>query len=549
MSVETDFQLECDLCASACSDVLFAKMLSGITFDLPRLWRTPKAQALTAYAVKYATVSGSPLSSDAMSVIADSLPTTFDSGQRMEMLRFWKEQIRPIITQKPPKWQFDKSERYFTRRNDEALAERITEADADAEGEETAEKKRNAAKRDHEMFSALTIRCNEALSDMASVLALANSRPPLFKIDGYAGVLLNPHLKRDNFIGFVAGPKAGKTSILVQLAVKSLLAGNDTLFISCGDESEVKINGRIATLGTGNAVAPEFAGEKAVPIPDCLLNAEGNCPLGMGGVPRKVKPIGDIVKDFTPLEMLDDTLRQLWRDETGNPYVPCDHCYCPFDGTQTPAQVKNSKHFKAGVWWKKTRVDQITPEALSELAEWFALTTPAKLRISECDTGKFTPSNVDRLLDTLDAQYGFVPSVLIIDYVDLMKQEEGRRSDKDHDGMRRLWETLRDISKRRDILVLTVTQLNRAGFSQESATLENLGRTKTGADNCTAFFAINQTFDEHRMGLFRLSKLVAREGHYDPEHQALCYSRLAVQNPFALSAFVYKRVKYKSADP
>ena len=193
-------------------------------------------------------------------------------------------------------------------------------------------------------------------------------------------------------------------------------------------------------------------------------------------------------------------------------------------------------------------VNRITPETLESLKNWMIESTPSRLRISECDAGKLTPSDVDRLLDTLDVRENFVPSVVIIDYVDLMRQEDGRRNDKDHDGMRRLWENLRNISKRRDILVITVTQSNRAGFGEESMTLQNLGRTKTGADNCTAFYAINQTFDEHRAGLFRLSCLVARAGHYDPEHQALCYSWLAVQNPFMYSAFVFKRVKYRNAE-
>ena len=47
----------------------------------------------------------------------------------------------------------------------------------------------------------------------------------------------------------------------------------------------------------------------------------------------------------------------------------------------------------------------------------------------------------------------------------------------------------------------------------------------------------------------RASMMFAREGSFNPEHQALCYLWLEVQDSFAFSAPIFKKTKtYKEKD-
>ena len=72
-------------------------------------------------------------------------------------------------------------------------------------------------------------------------------------------------------------------------------------------------------------------------------------------------------------------------------------------------------------------------------------------------------------------------------------------------------------------------------------TVEQVGRTKTAIDNCTAAFSLNQMPDEARHGVMRLSCMAARDGQYSVENQALCASWMMVRRPIVESIYRYER--------
>ena len=227
--------------------------------------------------------------------------------------------------------------------------------------------------------------------------------------------------------------------------------------------------------------------------------------------------------------------------------MPCCRCFPKFDGTEED-RVR-ARNWKSAVWWRAHDFSLTNRETLESARATYEIGSPGGgIRIASYPSDTLTVEGIYDLLDNLDRNEGFVPRVIILDYADLMKQSAGRDTDKDHDGMRRIWQGLRGITSSLDLLLITATQTNRVDEGCETHTRSSIGRSAKAADNCTFFVTLNQTRTERRAKVLRASKLYAREGGFDPEHQALCYLWYEVQDAFAFSAPTFCKIKQRKEE-
>ncbi len=450
-------------------------------------------------------------------------------------------------THKPTAWQMEKSRKYLRSRNNILLAEVLMEAERVAAGgdQERADRMAVDARRKFRDFSDAIITCNPAMHDEDAIISLAESVEPYFALDGELGRMLNSRLKPDNFGVILANPKMGKTTFLVNLAVAASY-NVPTLLISTGDETELKLNARIATNLSWCVTQPEYAGDFAVPVPDCMHNAQGTCPIGQGGEPRKGKNWKQLIDDgHTPEDLAEGCVDQA-RTVTGKVYQPCCRCF-PKIG-YTPEDIEqdkvNRRHWKSAIWWKMRRVNLIDRRRLRATKLKYNIETAnGGLKIMSFGSDKLSVPDLEKILEDLDRRDNFVPSVIIIDYADIMKQEVGRYTDKDYDGMRKIFEGLSNLRTTLGNLIITATQTNRTGDEVETHTIKTVGRTAKGIDNCTWFLTLNQTNTEDRAKVMRASMLYAREGRNDSERQALCCQWYEVQDAFAYSMPIFCKIK------
>jgi len=445
-------------------------------------------------------------------------------------------------THKPTAWQIEKARKYLASRHNTLLAEALRDAERLRSDGETgrADSLASDARKRFAAFADASVPCSGPLDDIDSILELAVANPPLFKIGGELGRLLDARLKPDNLGIFLADPKVGKTTDLVSLAV---LAARSvpTLLVSTGDESKKKLDARIATNISFLVTQPEFAGRFAMPVPDCQHNADGSCPIGQSGEPRQAKSWRTLIEDGAEPEQLAAGSAEGSSTVGGGLYAPCCRCYPTGDGSREDAERR--KNWKSAVWWRMHDFGLVDRQALEEAKKTLAVEFGGSLRTAAYPVGELSVGGLDALLDSLDRTDGFVPSVIVIDYADLMKQELGRESDKDYDGMRRIWEGLRAISSKYNVLLLTATQTNRLGEDCETHTRRTIGRSAKAADNCTWFVSLNQTVVERRAKVMRVSVMYAREGRYDPERQALCCQWHEIQDGFPFSMPVFCKIK------
>lgn len=447
---------------------------------------------------------------------------------------------------KPTTWQREKAERYLASRHNLLLAEALRDAEqVRTEGDIIrANSIATNARRRFTAFTDSNVRCVRAMDDIDAIVALAESNPALFTLEGEVGNQLNPRLKPDNLGVILANQKVGKTTTMLALATT---AGRSipTLFVSCGDETHTKIDARVFTNLSCHVTQPEFAGTFAMPIPDCVHNASGTCPINMSGEPRIIKDWKSLIDaGAKPSELIDGSFDGS-RTTSGGIYQPCCRCYPMYNGTKE--DIDNRRRWKSAIWWRNETFDIGDRKTILDTRNRYELDNiGGGLRVAAYPSGELTVQMLEDKLDSLDRTENFVPLVVVLDYADLMKQTVFRDSDKDHDGMRMIWEGLRAITFRRGILLITATQSNRNEV--ETHTIKTIGRCAKAADNCTWMLTLNQTIAEKRAKVMRASMLFAREGAFDPEHQALCYQWQEVQDSFAFSTPIFCKTKHEKDD-
>jgi hypothetical protein len=383
-------------------------------------------------------------------------------------------------------------------------------ADADAE----LKKHRVGAVRWGKPESVLDKRGNDAMFE--------NMPKPIIRLPGHVGNLLNRGLTRDALVVGVASAKIGKTATMSRITFEGGMAGLHGLYVTIGDDKIPRIRRRLYSCFSGRPVGGEWENPGAVPLVVCKRGAKGEC-TSCKGTPLTPFPSDKVFAETEPDELLAK-----YPD-----FVPCRECW--HNGKA------DNDDFEPMIWWTHDETKPMTPaEADMETDAMGTIFREGDIQILFRPKSKLTTEELEDIMDAKADESGRPYDFVTIDYPDMMKLPRGR---EDHEQMRAVWEELRNISAERDMLVLAVTQANRSGGIIETQTMETVGRTKTAIDNCTMGFSLNQTAAERSMGVMRVSVMAAREFKFAPEHQAMCCSWLHVQDPFAESFHVYRKIK------
>lgn len=116
-------------------------------------------------------------------------------------------------------------------------------------------------------------------------------------------------------------------------------------------------------------------------------------------------------------------------------------------------------------------------------------------------SGHLTINLLKAYLDNLEASMGFVPDIIFIDYLGIMKITSPK--DKRLE-LGQLAVDFRGLCQERNIAGVTVAQLNRAGMSVQVATGEQIGEDFSIPQHADFFFTYNQTPDEELLGTARI---------------------------------------------
>jgi replicative DNA helicase len=109
-----------------------------------------------------------------------------------------------------------------------------------------------------------------------------------------------------------------------------------------------------------------------------------------------------------------------------------------------------------------------SPKLLSDLNEQEEVTrlltrSGGKMKIRKYPMGTCSLGEIERVLNYLEAFNNFIPDVLITDYVEIMKLPH---SEEKHEAINETYIGLKSIADQRNILVVTASQITRAGYGK-----------------------------------------------------------------------------------
>lgn len=348
--------------------------------------------------------------------------------------------------------------------------------------------------------------------------AFEQREKPLFHMRNGVGEMINEDLRRQCFIGILGTEKSGKTWNLLEFALKASNERCNVAFFQAGDMTDEQQAVRIGINLTGVSDKKRYCREQLYPTYDCIHNQDDSCDLRQ----RKSKT-GLGITDFADLKknMGEDHFhkRAFYEDAMHGGYKPCSVC----------RRKSENRDYTGSIWYKiRPRVSPLTwqqaAKAMSDRAKKLK-GRDVKLHSS---AGDLSIAKIDSILDYWERTENFIADVIITDYADLFVS--GINQDFRHQT-NQIWKDHRFLSQRRNALVITATQADAEAYGKDKLELKNFSEDKRKYAHVTAFYGINQTYEEKVMGFYRMNHLVVRDDDFDPRREVKVMQCLPMGQP------------------
>ena len=134
----------------------------------------------------------------------------------------------------------------------------------------------------------------------------------------------------------------------------------------------------------------------------------------------------------------------------------------------------------------------------------------SQLMIKEFPCGTATVNTLRALLVQLRNYEEFVPDVIVIDYLELLRPN--RENQHEYQAQQRIAEELRGLAMEQNILLWTATQTNRMGRAVKIITDSELGDSYCKIRTCDFAISLNQSEEEFDSGTMRAYVVKSRNG-------------------------------------
>lgn len=412
----------------------------------------------------------------------------------------------------------DETKRYFKERALEILSEDI-EADLSNDAVEDAEQRVITF---NEVADPPTHVIDPFANENSVREAFTKAEQPLFTLPGALGWMMNQTLAEDSFIGFMGPEKRGKTQWLQEMNFRALLGGQKTAFFSAGDMSQNQMQLRNYIYMARRSNRAKYCGWMLRPTLDCILNQTGKCERS-----ERECSFG-VFENLTEKQIRKlhyEDYEQAWRH---NPeYAPCRICY-----------RNNPVRFRGAIWYReRPPVRPLTwKEAIDTKERFFKMIGgPAenRSRLAVYPPDSLSIREVKRQLDEWAKRDGFIPRVIIIDYMDLLFTE--KRLTQSRDIANQIWKEGRNLSMDRHACVISATQSDAESYDQHTLRMSNFSEDKRKLGHVVGMYGINQTFEERKLGVQRINEIVVREDELYADKQVTVLQKFQIGKPYIAS--------------
>jgi replicative DNA helicase len=322
-----------------------------------------------------------------------------------------------------------------------------------------------------------------------------------FKFPGQLGDFLGD-FERGWLIG-ISGPfKRGKTWYAQEFAVQAILSFRKVMFFSL-EMSKRQMNERLYKRLT---VTADAGGAYKFPIFDCKHNQDGSCYL-----PERSNTA--TLFEEGKWSIIPPAFR---RDMTYRACSVCRH-HSELDSNYFPA-----------VWYEErnrpTYDERRIALKLKNLQMYFPY-----VQYKCYPRFSANVSDLRRDLKIAEYMHNFIPDVIVIDYADILRPEDG--IDDGFQKEDRTWIALSQLAMERNALVVTPTQVTKAGQDATQLAAKHQARWVGKLGHVDVMLALNQSEQEQKHGIMRISTIAHRHEKFFPNHNCIVLQNLDLGQP------------------
>lgn len=301
----------------------------------------------------------------------------------------------------------------------------------------------------------------------------------IFKFPGEFGNLLG-ELERGWFVAFLAPFKRGKTWFLLEAAVLGALSGLKVVFLSL-EMQEKAVNARIYKRITAYG---EAGVNHVIPVFDCLNNQTGNCNK------TECKGFGVLADDKEHIPDYSPDIQ----------HRVCTYCRNKSDGSYEPS-----------TWFEPVEKSEFSEKNVRKGLKAFIKMYGDNIRIKCYPRFSAGMADFEHDLDILEQTEGFIPDMIILDYLDVSKttgRNEGVQT------IDELWKMFAALVAVRHALGFSASQGTRGSIYKADMDQTDLAEWIGKLGHVDVFAALNQTKLEKRKGIIRAALLAHRHKEF-----------------------------------
>ena len=322
----------------------------------------------------------------------------------------------------------------------------------------------------------------DPLDDSEIELHFEEKKKTFFSFPGALGSLVGP-CERGWLIGIEGGFKKGKSFFLNDVAVMGMMSQLRVAIFSL-EMSKPQVKDRIYKRLTGTS---DDGGDFHFPIFDCKRNQDGTCKK-----PERTNQFSLILRQGK-LPKYDPT----------NPYRPCSYC-----------RDRTLKDYKIATWFEtitKLPYDQFyVLDSIRALKDYFN----NFLRVRCFPRFSANIKDISKELDVLYAVEGWVPDIIITDYLDIFKPEDDNATGVTKEDLS--WMAHGRLAGERSAMVVTGTQVNKTGQDVETLSIQHTAKWVGKFGHVDVIDAINQSDEEKIRNIWRFNILAHRHRDFNP---------------------------------
>lgn len=307
----------------------------------------------------------------------------------------------------------------------------------------------------------------------------------LFRLPGKLGKVVG-NLERNSLIGILGAAKRGKSFWIQELAIRALLEKLNVIYISL-EMASMKVKRRIYRRLTAQSDETRLY---VYPAFDCALNQSNMCSLPERTNQRPLLVGGE--RPTCGISNFDPTIR----------YKICNVC-----------RKKKNSDYKAATWFVRSKRKKMEALPTIKFIEGVDMMLKDRFRFRAYPKFSANIQNILSDIEQLEAEEGFIPDVICIDYADILAPEDNRETGRDR--IDRTWKMLGNMADVRHCLVVTASQSNRKSIEKKFLQQSDVSEDFRKIANVDLMLALNQMPDEKRRGVLRVSVIAGREGDFD----------------------------------